>query len=84
MADDWPMTGLAPLTQSPQRPAFMQGDMRRFIAFNFVLRLIFARVMDIAFVVDVFGVHPHNFPPHPACFRIPAYVIVNFELLGHC
>jgi hypothetical protein len=53
------------------------------IALDFVLRFICARVMDVAFVVHVFGVHPHDFPPHPASFRIPTYMIANFEILGH-
>jgi hypothetical protein len=53
------------------------------IAFDFVLRLLFARVMDVAFVVHVFDVHPHDFPPHPASFRVPTYMIADFKPLGH-
>jgi hypothetical protein len=54
-----------------------------FFAFDFVLRLNFARVMDVAFVVHVFGVHTHDFAADPASFRIPAHAIANFEPLGH-
>jgi hypothetical protein len=61
----------------------MQRDVSGLIAFDFVLRLLFARVMDIAFVVHVFDVDPHDFPSHPTSFRVPTYVIANFELLGH-
>jgi hypothetical protein len=61
----------------------MQRDVSGLIAFDFVLRLLFTRVMDIAFVVHVFGVHARDFAADPASFRIPTHVIANFELLGH-
>jgi hypothetical protein len=61
----------------------MQGDVCCFIAFDFVLRLVFARVMDVAFVIHVLGMHAHDPPSHPASFRVSAHVIANFELLGH-
>jgi hypothetical protein len=55
----------------------------RFITLDFVLRLILARVMGVAFVIHVFGVHSHNSAGDPAGFRIPTYVISNFEYSCH-
>jgi hypothetical protein len=77
-----PGTGAA-LAETPQRPAFMQSDVSGFIAFDFVLRLLFARVMDVAFIIHIFGVHAHDFAAHPAGFRIPTYMIADFKPLGH-
>jgi len=57
--------------------------MSSLFAFDFVLRLVFARVMDVAFVIHVFGVHAHNFAADPASLRIPTYVIANFEPSCH-
>jgi hypothetical protein len=70
------------LTEAPQRPAFVHGDVIRLVAFDFVLRIILARVMDITFVFDVLGVHPHDFASNPAGFRIPAHMGADFEPLG--
>src|SRR5689334_9562946 len=53
------------------------------LSLDFVLRLLFARVMDVAFVVHVFDVHAHDFAADPASLRVPTYVIANFELLSH-
>jgi hypothetical protein len=61
----------------------MEGDVVRFIALDFVLRLNLTRVMGVAFVVHVFGVHSHNPAADPAGFRIPADVIANFESPRH-
>ena len=51
--------------------------MSSLFAFDFVLRLAFARVMDVAFVIHVFGVHVHDFAADPASFRIPTHPIVS-------
>jgi hypothetical protein len=71
------------LVEAPQRSAFVQGNMSSLFAFDFVLRLVFARVMDVAFVIHVFGVHVHDFAADPASFRIPTHPIANFEPLSH-
>ena len=57
--------------------------MGRFIPLDFVLWVILARVMGVAFVIHVFGVHSHNSAGDPAGFRIPTYVISNFEYPCH-
>ena len=66
-----------------QRGAFVQGDVVCFIALDLVLRLILARVMNIAFIVYVFGVDLYDRAADPPGFRVPAYVIANFECLCH-
>jgi hypothetical protein len=75
-------TGAA-LVEVPQRSTFVQGNMSSLFAFDFVLRLIFARVMDVAFVIHVFCVHADDFAADPASFRTPTHPITNFEPLGH-
>jgi len=52
------------------------------IAFDFVLWIVLARVMDITFVFHVFDVHPDDFAPDPAGFRIPAHMRADLEPLG--
>ena len=37
-----------------QGRSFMHGDMVRFIAFDFILRLVFTGVMRVALVIHVF------------------------------
>jgi hypothetical protein len=69
--------------QVPQCAALMEGDMVGFIALDFILRLILARVVGIAFVVDVFGVHPHHSAADAASLGIPADMIANFEFSCH-
>jgi hypothetical protein len=60
----------------------MQGDVRSFITFDFVLWLIFAGMMNVAFVIHILGMHSHDFAPDPASFRIPTDMIADFEPWG--
>jgi hypothetical protein len=60
----------------------VHSNVVRLIAFDFVLWIGLARVMDIAFVFHVFGVHPDDFAPDPAGFRIPAHMRADSEPLG--
>ena len=53
------------------------------IALDFVLRIISARVMCVALVAYVFGMNPYDPPADTAGFRIPTYVISNFEYPCH-
>jgi hypothetical protein len=77
-----PRTGAA-LAQTPQRLAFVQGDMGGLFAFDLILRLIFVCVMDVAFVIQIFGVDAHDFAADSTSFRIPTHAIANFEPWGH-
>src|SRR5215813_4533259 len=61
----------AALAQTPQRLAFVQGDMGGLFAFDLILRLIFVCVMDVAFVIQIFGVDAHDFAADSTSFRIP-------------
>jgi hypothetical protein len=73
----------ASVAKRPQRPALVQSDMIGSVAFDLVLRIILARVMDVAFVVHVSCVHPHDVTADPTGFGIPAHVIPNLVCLGH-
>ncbi len=63
--------------------ALVHGDMIGLIALDLVLRIVLFRMMDIAFVVDVPGVHPNDVAADAACFGIPSYVVADFECLRH-
>ena len=61
----------------------MHGDMIRFIAFDFVLRLIGIGMMAVSFVVDVVRVNPDNPAADAPGLGIPAHVIAHFEFFAH-
>jgi hypothetical protein len=61
----------------------VQGDMVSFVAFDLVLRIIYGGVMDVSFVVDVPGMYSNDSTGYPTGFRVPAYVIADFEALSH-
>ena len=67
-----------------QRRAFVSGNVIRFVAFNFILRICFRGVMGISFVVEIGCVHLDDGARNAACFRIPAYFIADFKFFGHC
>jgi hypothetical protein len=67
----------------PQGSPFVQSDMIRFVAFDLVLWIVRARVVDIALVVNIPRVHAHDATADPAGFGIPADVITDLEYLRH-
>jgi len=67
----------------PQGPTLVQRDMFGLVALDLVLWIGRTRVMEIAFVVHIPGVHAHDAAPDPARFGIPTHVIAYFEYLGH-
>jgi hypothetical protein len=69
--------------KTPQGSPFVQSDMIRLIAFDLVLRIVHARVVDIAFEVNIPGVHAHDMTTDPAGFGIPTHVITGLEYLRH-
>src|SRR6185437_6925300 len=71
------------LVEASQYCSFVQGDMIGFIALDFILRLIRAGMVNVAFVGNVTAMHFDNCPTHPAGFRIPTYMIANLECLDH-
>lgn len=62
---------------------FVQSDVVGFVAFDLVLWIVLARMMDIAFVVHVARMHPHDMTTDAAGFGIPTYVIADSEFLSH-
>ena len=71
------------LVEASQYRSFVQGDMVGFIALDFILRLIWAGMVNVTFVSNVTPMHFDNFPTNPASFRIPTYMIANLEGLTH-
>src|SRR6516225_5224438 len=69
--------------QPTQRPPLVQTDMVGLVALDLILRLVRARVMDIALVVHVPGVNAQDGSAHPASLRIPAHMIANLECSRH-
>lgn len=59
----------------------MYGNMVCFIALNFILRIFFAGMMRIAFVVKIFFVHFHNSTGHMARFWIPGDMVADLKFL---
>jgi hypothetical protein len=57
--------------------------MIRLVALDFVLRIIRARVVDVAFVIHILGVHSHDATGHPAGLGIPTHVIADLERVCH-
>jgi hypothetical protein len=71
------------MREEPQRPSLMQGDMIGLVAFDLILRILRARVMDVTLVVHVFPVHALDGAAHPAGLGIPAHVIADLKCFGH-
>jgi hypothetical protein len=46
----------------------MKRDVIRLIAFDLVLRIVLARMMDVAFVVHIARMHLHDMAADPASF----------------
>src|SRR5262249_38802550 len=61
----------------------MQGDMVGLVAFDFVLRFVLARVVDVSFVIDVLCMHLDDSPADPPGLRVPAYTVVQLESFFH-
>ena len=66
-----------------QCTAFMESDMLGLIAFDLVLWIVRASVVGVAFIIHVFRMHADDVTGDPARFRIPAYVIADFERSSH-
>lgn len=57
--------------------------MIRLVALDLILWIVRAGVVDVAFVIHVFGMHPHDPTGDPARFGIPAHVIAELETSCH-
>ena len=67
----------------PQYSSLVQSDMIGLVAFYLVLWIISARVMDVAFVIYVLGVDPHDTAANPPSLGIPGYVIADPKRFCH-
>jgi hypothetical protein len=61
----------------------VEGYVLGLAAFDLVLRRINARVMGIAFHVEVAPMHTHNRPRDVSCLGVPTYPVADFKLVGH-
>ena len=50
-----------------------------FIAFNFILRIVFGSMMCIAFIVEIGSMNLYDRAGNMTRFRIPAYMIADFK-----
>ena len=57
----------------------MQGNVVGLVARNLVLRLGLARMMIVAFVGNVLGMHFDNPAAHATRLRIPAHMVANLK-----
>jgi hypothetical protein len=67
----------------PQDRTFMHGDVIGLVAFDLVLRIILARMMDVTLVAHVARMYSHDPTADSASLRVPTYVITDFESLRH-
>jgi len=61
----------------------MEGDVLGLAALNLVLRRIRARMMCIAFDIEVAGMHPNDRAADVPGLGIPAHAIADFEGIRH-
>jgi hypothetical protein len=57
--------------------------MIRLVAFDLVQWIVPARVMDVALVIYVLGMDPHDTAANPPSLGIPAYVIADPKRCCH-
>lgn len=61
----------------------MNRDVIAFIALDEILGLFFGGVVGVALPFHIGDHFLYDSAAHPACFRIPSYVIAAFERLGY-
>src|SRR5690606_2025693 len=61
----------------------MGSDMVGLTALDFILRILRACSMGIAFIVEIASVDFDNGSRNPTCFRIPTDEVTNFKLCIH-
>src|SRR6266550_7376228 len=69
--------------QEPQRACLVQGNVIGLVAFDFVLGLVLAGVVDVSFVVHILCMHLDDSPADPPSLGIPAYTVTHLESLCH-
>src|SRR5215469_3733905 len=81
--EEWGLHTVPLLGCTFKRAASVGRDVIGLVALDFVLRIVLPSVMHMTLVVEIRGVDSDDGPRHPACFRIPAYMIADLEPLGH-
>src|SRR5689334_10276422 len=66
-----------------QRAALVHRDVVGFVALDFILWLILARVVGVPFIVDVLGVHLDDRSADVPSLRVPDHVIADFKWSPH-
>jgi hypothetical protein len=61
----------------------MQSDVISLIAFDFILRIVFARMVDIPLVGNVLGVNFHDPAANASGLGIPGYMRADLEACAH-
>lgn len=72
-----------PESGMPESTALVRRNVLGLVALDFVLRVIFRRMMRMTFVIEIAGMNPDDRARYPSRLRIPAHVIADFESLGH-
>lgn len=57
----------------------MHRNMIGFATLDFILGVIFAGVMGVSFVIEVFRMYFYDLAADMASLRVPSYVIADFE-----
>src|SRR5205823_941201 len=66
-----------------QRRTLMHGDVVGLVALDFILWLILACVVNVPFVINIFGVHLDDRPGDVSSLRVPGHVIADLECSLH-
>lgn len=66
-----------------KRIAFVRGYVVGLVAFDFILGIIFGRMMRMPLVVKIFGMDSDDRAGDPAGLGVPADMIPHFEIPGH-
>ena len=61
----------------------MYCNVVRYIAFYFILWIIFRSMMSVTLIIESRRVYFYDFTRHSACLRIPTYVIAYFKCFIH-
>src|SRR5665213_3014165 len=75
--------GIASAPQPGKRTAEVHGDVIGLATLDFVLRTLRARVMDMAFVVDVSRMHADDRAADASRCGIPTHLIADLEPISH-
>ena len=64
-----------------QRRAFVHCNVSAFIALDFVLWIVRARVMNVSLVINIGGVHSDDCSADTSRLRIPSYMVTDLEAI---